>query len=84
MRVSDEISRDIERRQAEVHGNATYDDFKRTLARSRRLAHPAGRRRKRIRTISGAGELAATLRLSHARARLQSRPGDEFLATLRS
>lgn len=31
MRVSDEIIRDIERRQAEVHGIATYDDFKRTL-----------------------------------------------------
>jgi DNA-binding MarR family transcriptional regulator len=31
MRVSDEIIRDIERRQARVHGTATYDDFKRTL-----------------------------------------------------
>jgi DNA-binding MarR family transcriptional regulator len=31
MRLSDEIILDIERRQAEVHGNATYDDFKRTL-----------------------------------------------------
>ena len=31
MGVSDEIIRDIERRQADVHGIATYDDFKRTL-----------------------------------------------------
>jgi DNA-binding MarR family transcriptional regulator len=31
MRVSDEIIRDIERRQAKLHGRATYDDFKRTL-----------------------------------------------------
>jgi DNA-binding MarR family transcriptional regulator len=31
MRVSDEIIRDIERRQADAQGTATYDDFKRTL-----------------------------------------------------
>ena len=31
MRLSDEIIRDIERRLADVHGNDTYDDFKRTL-----------------------------------------------------
>jgi DNA-binding MarR family transcriptional regulator len=31
MRVSDEIIGDIERRQAEEQGGATYDDFKRTL-----------------------------------------------------
>ena len=35
MRVSDEIIRDIERRQADVHGIATYDDFKRDATRSR-------------------------------------------------
>ena len=31
MRLSDEIIRDVERRQAELQGNAAYDDFKRTL-----------------------------------------------------
>lgn len=31
MQLSDEIIRDIERRQADVHGSAHYDDFKRTL-----------------------------------------------------
>jgi DNA-binding MarR family transcriptional regulator len=31
MRLSDEIIRDIELRQADLHGRATYDDFKRTL-----------------------------------------------------
>jgi DNA-binding MarR family transcriptional regulator len=31
MRLSDEIIRDIEVRQAELHGSAAYDDFKRTL-----------------------------------------------------
>jgi DNA-binding MarR family transcriptional regulator len=31
MRLSDEIIFDIERRQAELQGDATYDDFKRTL-----------------------------------------------------
>ena len=32
MRQSDEIIRDIERRQAAALGNARYDTFKRTLA----------------------------------------------------
>jgi len=31
MRLSDEIIRDIERRQAAALGNAPYDEFKRTL-----------------------------------------------------
>jgi DNA-binding MarR family transcriptional regulator len=42
MRLSDEIIRDIERRQAEVRGAATYADFKQTLrAVVDSLTHPA-------------------------------------------
>jgi hypothetical protein len=81
------LRRDQPGHRASTGGGARERNVRRLqadAARSRRLAHQAGRRRTRIRTISGAGELTATLRLSRARARLHSRPGDEFLATLRS
>lgn len=32
IRISDEIIRDIERRQAQLHGRTAYDDFRETLA----------------------------------------------------
>ena len=63
MRLSDEIIRDIERRQAELHGSAAYDDFKRTL-------------RAVVDSLTGTADPRGAMGRARARARaIRSGPG---------